>query len=285
MCAEKNPRAHSPQVTLHCVDCIVGMMELPPASVDVVVTSPPYNLGKNYGAGVCDKLDAVKYLVWTKKWIAEVVRVMAPGASLFLNVSGSPKERWIPHDVANIAGIFLQLQNEIHWVKSIALDAEDIGLEHNLPNGLSVGHYKPINSKRFLNDCHEYVFHFTLSGNVGLDRLAIGVPYADKTNTRRWSGGKDLRCRGNVWFLPYPTIQKGRPHPAVFPVKLPERCIKLHGLKPDMVVLDPFSGIGSTALACVRLGVAFIGFELNAEFAEEAQRRISIEQEVQCCHA
>ena len=97
------------------------------------------------------------------------------------------------------------------------------------------GHFKPINSPRFLNDCHEYVFHFTKSGRVELNRLALGVPYQDKSNIARWShtGGKDLRCRGNTWFVPYETIQsreKERPHPATFPVQLAEWCIKLHGV-------------------------------------------------------
>ena len=93
------------------------------------------------------------------------------------------------------------------------------------------GHFKPINSPRFLNDCHEYVFHFTKSGRVELNRLALGVPYQDKSNIARWrhTQGDDLRCRGNTWFVPYETIQrreKERPHPATFPVQLAEWCIK-----------------------------------------------------------
>jgi len=64
---------------------------------------------------------------------------------------------------------------------------------------VSVGHFKPINSKRFLNDCHEFVFHFTKSGKAPVDRLAVGVPYADKSNISRWfhTEGKDKRCSGN----------------------------------------------------------------------------------------
>ena len=80
-----------------------------------------------------------------------------------------------------------------------------------------------------------------------LDKLAIGVSYQDKTNIRRWKSVKqDKRDRGNVWFIPYPTIQQRRSHPAVFPEKLPYQCIKLHGIKNDMVVYDPFMGIGSS---------------------------------------
>ncbi len=124
----------------------------------------------------------------------------------------------------------------------------------------SFGHFKPINSPRFLNDCHEYVFHFTKSGRVELNRLALGVPYQDKSNIARWSHtrGKDLRCRGNTWFVPYETIQsreKERPHPATFPVQLAEWCIKLHGASRVRTMLDPFLGIGNSAVAAQRCGV------------------------------
>ena len=143
------------------------------------------------------------------------------------------------------------------------------------------GHFKPINSPRFLNDCHEYVFHFTKSGRVELNRLALGVPYQDKSNIARWSHtrGKDLRCRGNTWFVPYETIQsreKERPHPATFPVQLAEWCIKLHGASRVRSMLDPFLGIGNSAVAAQRCGVKrFIGFEIDDAYLAEAKRRIA----------
>ena len=144
----------------------------------------------------------------------------------------------------------------------------------------SFGHFKPINSPRFLNDCHEYVFHFTKSGRVELNRLALGVPYQDKSNIARWrhTQGDDLRCRGNTWFVPYETIQsreKERPHPATFPVQLAEWCIKLHGASRVRSMLDPFLGIGNSAVAAQRCGVKkFIGFEIDETYLAEAKRRI-----------
>jgi hypothetical protein len=70
------------------------------------------------------------------------------------------------------------------------------------------GHYKPITSRRFVHDCHEFIFHLTKRGDVLLDRLALGVPYADKSNIARWghTAGRDLHCRGNTWFIPYRTV-------------------------------------------------------------------------------
>jgi len=162
----------------------------------------------------------------------------------------------------------------IHWVKSIAIQKEDVGNYPNIKGDIAVGHYKPIGGNRFLNDCHEYIFHFTKSGEVSLDRLAIGVPYQDKSNIRRWKSVKeDKRCRGNTWFIPYQTIwdsQKQRPHPSTFPIRLPEMCIRLHGLNKAKLVVDPFIGIGSTAISCLRLGKTCIGFEIDETYLKIA---------------
>ncbi|MEM9017321.1 MAG: site-specific DNA-methyltransferase, partial [Verrucomicrobiota bacterium] len=147
---------------------------------------------------------------------------------------------------------------------------------------VSVGHFKPINSKRFLNDCHEFVFHFTLNGKVPIDRLAVGVPYADKSNIARWghTEGNDLRCRGNNWYVPYETIasrERDRPHPATFPIELARKCIALQGGKPkDLTMLDPFLGIGNAAVAAGEQNISlFIGFEIDAIYLKEAEARIA----------
>jgi site-specific DNA-methyltransferase (adenine-specific) len=126
-----------------------------------------------------------------------------------------------------------------------------------------------------LNNCHEYIFHFTKNGDIKLDKHAIGVPYQDKTNIGRWKKAiSDLRSRGNTWFIPYETIQKSRPHPTVFPVKLPEMCLKLHGIKKVSLAMDPFMGIGSTALASKKLKVDFLGFEIDKNYVEIAKKNL-----------
>ena len=180
----------------------------------------------------------------------------------------------LPHEIALQLRELFVLQNTIHWVKSIAIEDRRQQIE-------SHGHFKPIQSKRFLNDCHEYIFHFTIDGEAELDRLALGVPYQDKSNIARWehTAGRDLRCRGNTWFIPYETIQsreKERPHPATFPVQLAEWCIKLHGESRVETMLDPFLGIGNSAVAARRCGVkSFIGFEIDETYLAEATRRAS----------
>ena len=205
-------------------------------------------------------------------------RVLSDEGSFFLNVGSKPSDPWTPLDIAQRMRRHFVMQNVIHWVKSIAISKKDVGKYPNISGDIAVGHYKPIGGKRFLHDNHEYIFHFTKTGKVALDRLGIGVPYQDKSNIGRWrSANQDKRCRGNTWFIPYETIwdrQSQRPHPSTFPVALPEMCIKVHGLSKTSLVLDPFMGIGSTAIACLRLGVPCVGFEIDQKYLEVASTRI-----------
>ena len=285
------------KLDLHRQDCITGMSRLADASIDLVVTSPPYNLGISYGK-YSDRQDRGTYLGWCGEWVEQIRRVLKSKGSFFLNIGAAPSNPMLPHEIVMTLRQFFVLQNTIHWIKSIAIDdhcsrrpAGDAGRSDQSDTGSasrreaatatrSFGHFKPINSPRFLNDCHEYVFHFTKSGRVELNRLALGVPYQDKSNIARWSHtrGKDLRCRGNSWFVPYETIQsreKERPHPATFPVQLAEWCIKLHRVSRVETMLDPFLGIGNSAVGAQRCGVKkFLGFEIDDAYLTEAKRRI-----------
>ena len=261
----------------YLADCIDVFSHLPAASIDVIVTSPPYNLGIRYNR-YQDTLSQGDYLKWTDEWVAAAVRVLRPNGSLFLNVGARPSDPWTPLDVAQTVRSRLRLQNIIHWIKSIAIERDSAGVGAGLTRDLAVGHYKPINSERFLNDCQEFVFHFTPEGATSLDRLALGVAYQDQSNVGRWRAAADgLRCRGNTWFIPYETIQRrdrDRPHPATFPSKLPEQCLRLHGLSRIQLAMDPFTGLGSTAVACARLGVNFVGSDIDETYLQEAVERV-----------
>ena len=181
------------QFAFYLDDCLNVFRELEPRSVDVIVTSPPYNLGIRYNKYE-DSLNQTDYLEWTGTWVAAAARVLKPHGSLFLNVGTRPSDPWTALDVAQAARAHLRLQNIIHWVKSIAIDQESTGAAAGLTRDLAVGHYKPINSDRFLNDCHEFVFHFTPEGDTRLDRLALGVPYQDQSNITRWQSRRRWRA-------------------------------------------------------------------------------------------
>lgn len=274
-------QAESCRLVVHKADCVAGMRrELEAGGVDVVVTSPPYNLGINYGQ-YDDGGPREGYLQWLGDWADAAKAVLAEKGSLFLNVGSAPKDPHVPFDVLGVMRQRFVLQNVFHWIKSIAILEEDIGDYPGIAGDVAVGHYKPINSKRFVHDCHEYIFHLTHDGDVELDRRAIGVPYQDKSNIGRWKGaGEDRRCRGNTWFVPYRTIrsrQRQRPHPATFPVKIPKMCIRLHGLERTGLVLDPFLGIGHTLLACRELGVDGVGFEIDGDYYAQSCRALKRE--------
>ena len=232
--------------------------------MDVVVTSPPYNIGIAYRS-YDDNRPREGYLLWLRDVGVQLLRVMKRDASLFLNVGSTNIDPWLESDVANVFRKLFVLQNHMTWVKSISIGDD------------TVGHFKPITSKRFLNQNHEAIYHFTKTGDVAIDRLAIGVPFKDKSNIERRGHAQDKRCAGNVWYLPYDTVQtkdQKYNHPAGFPLALPSRCIALHGVT-DAMVLDPFLGAGTTLVAADRLGHRGIGMELDPVYAQSAFDRLN----------
>jgi site-specific DNA-methyltransferase (adenine-specific) len=244
-------------------DCENELARMKNGSVDVVVTSPPYNIGVAYKS-YDDRRPRREYLDWLGRIAVEIERVMKEDGSFFLNVGSTNAEPWLAMDVANVFRETFTLQNNFTWVKSISIGDD------------SVGHFKPIAGNRFLNNNHESIFHFTKTGNVRLDRLAVGVPFKDKSNIARWGHDRDKRCAGNVWFIPYKTVRSKAQkfdHPAGFPVELPERCIRLHG-KSTATVLDPFLGAGSTLVAARRLACAGVGIEIDPLYASTAIERL-----------
>ena len=272
------------RIDLNHLDCLEGMSAMKAASIDLVVTSPPYNLGIKYDT-YKDKADRSEFITWCFNWATEVKRVMCDDASFFLNVGASPKNPLLPHQLllalteatADSPPLFT-LQNTFHWVKSISVKTKQ-------GETISAGHFKPINSPRYVNDCHEYVFHLTKTGDIPLERKAAGVPYVYKSNISRWghTGGEDKRCRGNTWFIPYDTIQsraKERPHPATFPVGLVEQCIRIHGKGDKTRLLDPFKGIGTSAIAAHRMGIAsYTGFDIDEGYLSTARERLETERQ------
>lgn len=253
-------------------DCLKIMNnEMAAKSVDVVITSPPYNLKIKYNE-YQDNKSLQEYLEWLDEIFQSIKKVLKDDGSFFFNFNYAVSNPWVVYDVAAVARKHFTIQNEIIWVKSIFLDKTH-------------GHFKPIRSNRFLNHNHERVFHFTKNGDVNIDRLAIGVPYVDKFNFERWKRAnlQDKKCNGNTWFIPYETIhfkiEKGN-HPAIFPIELPKRCIKLHGIKENMNILDPFVGIGTTLVAIQELSEEFniplngMGIDIDSKYIEIAKSRL-----------
>lgn len=291
---------------IHLQDCVGGMLALPAKSVDIVSTSPPYNLGIAYNT-YRDNKPRQEYLSWLDRVFVAVKHCLKDEGHFWLNVGYSNVDPWVGMDVAQVARNHFVLQNNFVWVKSIAI------------NDVTTGHFKPINSDRFANPTWEHLFHFTKTGAVKCDKLAVGVPYMwdcniDNTGRLRGRVAKKLgyknikdfndhasdddkqkfnqelsvkmakqkpkaetRCRGNSWFVPYDTIANRErhrgSHPATFPVALIEQCINFSGIKSGVLV-DPFMGSGTSAVAAVKCGIDYIGFDIDQDYINFAQDRI-----------
>jgi site-specific DNA-methyltransferase (adenine-specific) len=234
-------------------------------SVSAVVTSPPYNLGINYRTYRDVRGDS-EFTTWLETVWKGVHRILKDDGHFFLQVGGTATRPLIPWQILNTAlEAGFVLQNEIIWVKNISVLDE------------SYGQFKPLNSDRFLNHCHEFIFHLTKTGKVPIDKLAVGVKLKWKSNIKRFHHKGSIRCRGNCWFIPYETIyskaQKHH-HPAIFPVALPRMCIQFSGIPQGSLVLDPFVGIGTTLVACEQLGMNGTGFDIDSKYVEISNRRV-----------
>lgn len=268
-CLEGSERPKFPggTVTIWCGDCVKLTECLKPGSVSVVVTSPPLNVGVPYDCYRDDRPEE-EYLEWLATVFQTIKNLLRHDGSFFLNVGSTRHKPWTAMRVAQVAGQFFVLQNEIVWIKAVSVE------------GRSHGHFSPVRGNHYLNPAFESIFHFTKNGDVQLDRLAVGVPFQHPANLLRNRAEENLRCGGDVWYLPHKTVhyQADRGgHPCVFPVELPERCIKLHGVRKDTLVLDPFLGSGSTLVAAARLGVVGIGVDLSPVYCAAAERRVALE--------
>jgi site-specific DNA-methyltransferase (adenine-specific) len=227
---------------IYGMDCIDGMRDIPDRCIDLCVTSPPYKDADGYS----DKLMI--------KCFAEVWRVLHNDSLFFLNFGHLAEDKFRPFRVCELAmWAGFKLNDTITWVKR---------------------QYRPLQGHKRLNNLSEFIFLMYKGKMPDLNRKAIGVPHEDKSNVKRW--GKDWKCASNVWTIGYETIQsrEEKLHNDRFPVELPRRCIKLSGIVPRSVVLDPFMGSFTTAVAAKELGMYYTGFELNDDMWHVGMRRI-----------
>jgi site-specific DNA-methyltransferase (adenine-specific) len=258
-------------------DCLEYMSKMAPASVACVVTSPPYNLGKAYSTYKDNQLTE-EYLADQNKAAKLIARLLSPDGHLFLNVGWSTKFPLRSVQVMLEYSHYLVLQQPICWTKSIALDGSSLPKDlREAVHDRTVGHFTSINSDHFLNNTSELIWHFSPSGRSPIDRLAIGVPYVWADQPARFGHNRELHCRGNSWHIPYRTTQSRADrdfHPSPFPIALAERCLKLAGVKPGHLVLDPFAGTGTTLVAAQQLGLTAIGIEIDPGYCETTRRRL-----------
>ena len=225
------------------------MEELPDNGVHLMVTSPPYNVGKEYD----ENLTLKEYRNFLKTVWSEVKRVLVPGGRACINIANLGRKPYIPlhifiiEDMLNLG--FL-MRGEIIWNKASS----------GSPSTAWGSWLSPKNPT--LRDIHEYILVFSkgMFSRGGLKR---------KTTI---SKEEFLEFTKSVWtFAAEPATKVG--HPAPFPVELPYRLIQLYTFEGE-VVLDPFIGSGQAAIAAVKTKRHYVGYDINDEYVKLAEKRI-----------
>lgn len=246
---EENPISAENLNRLFCKSS-EAMAELPDNSVHLMVTSPPYNVGKEYDQDATLE----EYLEFLGRVWREVYRVLVPGGRACVNVANLGRKPYIPlhafiiQDMLNIG--FL-MRGEIIWNKGNSAS----------PSTAWGSWLSPANPT--LRDVHEYILVFS-KGSFG----------RQKPINRQSTISKEefLAFTKSLWTL-YAKSAKKIGHPAPFPIELPYRLIQLYTFK-DEVILDPFMGSGQTALAALLSTRYFVGYETNEKYIESAENRI-----------
>jgi len=226
------------------------MSELPSNSVHLVVTSPPYNVGKEY-----DKdLDLNEYREFLKRVFREVKRVLVPGGRLCINIANLGRKPYLPlhaYIIQDMLDLGFLMRGEIIWNKAG-------GGSPSTAWGSWLSAKNPT-----LRDQHEYILVFSK------DTFTRQNPFGRKSTISR---EEFLEFTKSVWTFPaVPAKEVG--HPAPFPVELPYRLIQLYTFEGE-VVLDPFMGSGQTAIAALKSKRFYVGYEIVPEYVELAQKRI-----------
>jgi site-specific DNA-methyltransferase (adenine-specific) len=226
------------------------MSELPSNSVHLVVTSPPYNVGKEY-----DKdLDLNEYREFLKRVFREVKRVLVPGGRLCINIANLGRKPYLPlhaYIIQDMLDLGFLMRGEIIWNKAG-------GGSPSTAWGSWLSAKNPT-----LRDQHEYILVFSK------DTFTRQNPFGRKSTISR---EEFLEFTKSVWTFPAVSA-KEIGHPAPFPVELPYRLIQLYTFEGE-VVLDPFMGSGQTAIAALKSKRFYVGYEIVLEYIELAQKRI-----------
>ncbi|MBF0525697.1 MAG: site-specific DNA-methyltransferase [Deltaproteobacteria bacterium] len=227
-----------------------NMDDLPNNSVHLMVTSPPYNAGKEY-----DEDHSLKeYLMFLKRVWTEVRRVLVPGGRACINIANLGRKPYVPlhaYIINDMLELGFLMRGEIIWNK-----ASSAGSSTAWGSWLS-----PANPT--LRDVHEYILVFS-KGTFGRKNLSGGKSTLIKEEF--------LEYTKSIWTFQSESARKIG-HPAPFPVELPYRLAQLYTYDGE-VVLDPFMGSGQTALAAIKTGRHFIGYEIDEAYVDLAQRRI-----------
>ncbi|WP_330203383.1 site-specific DNA-methyltransferase [Cyanobacterium sp. Dongsha4] len=255
---------------IYNADCVTSMIKLPPEMIDLTVTSPPYNIGKEYEK----KMDLSDYLDWCKSWLKEIYRLTTSNGSFWLNLGYQSVE-----NIGKAIPISYFL-----WDKTAFFLIQEI--VWNYGAGVACKNFFSPRNEKFLwyaKDPENYIFNLD-------DVRDPNVKYPNQKKNGKLKVNPKGKNPTDVWQFPKVTSGRNRssnertPHPAQFPIAVIDRIIKASS-NPQDVILDPFLGSGTTAIASINLNRKFIGFEINKTYCDIAVARIKqkLSQPVQTC--
>lgn len=226
------------------------MEDVPENSVHLMVTSPPYNVGKEYDQNyTLEEYRDFLVRVWR-----EVHRVLVPGGRACINIANLGRKPYIPlhaYLIQDVLELGFLMRGEIIWNKASSASSSTAWGSWCSPTNPT------------LRDIHEYILVFC-KGSFRRNKSQ----QASGTITQP----EFLELTKSVWTFPAETARKIG-HPAPFPVELPRRLIELYTFAGD-IILDPFMGSGQTALAALSTGRHYIGYEINPQYVTLAEKRI-----------
>jgi len=241
---------------VYCEDALAGLARVPDGSVDLILTDPPYNLGKDYG-NASDQQSVDDYLAWTEAWVDAALPKLKPNGSLYIFLTW----RYSPE-------IFVMLKKRMTMMNEIIWD-------RRVP---SMG-----GSTRSYSSVHDTVGFFVRRKDYYFDLDAVRIPYDAATKKARsrsiFVGAKWLEVGYNpkdLWSVSRLHREHAErvDHPTQKPLEIIERMVKA-SCPPDGVVMDLFMGSGTTAVAARRCGRHFVGFELNPDYCDIARQRLA----------
>lgn len=246
--------------------CEVEMERIPEGTVHLIATSPPYNVGVEYGNNYNDNMPEAEYYAGVEKWLAQCYRVLCDGGRIAVNmpkvgnVQRSKSEGGLQIYIDKYLALMVKVgfipREIITWVKAKREFDEMSFCGSSTAWG---SHLSPNNPQ-----CRSFSEFILIASKTCADR---GRVEKGDITPAEWN-----RYTRNVWTFPAESERKG--HGAPFPEELPYRLIKLYTWPGD-TVLDPFSGTGTTALAAAKNGRHFIGIEQNPEYVEASLVRIA----------
>jgi len=225
------------------------MDELPDNSVHLMVTSPPYNVSKEYD----DDLNLIEYLILLNTVWEETYRVLVPGGRACINVANLGRKPYIPlhsYIIEGMQELGYLMRGEIIWNKASSASPSTAW-------GSWLSAANPV-----LRDIHEYILIFS--------KDTFSRIKEDRENTI--TKGEFLEWTKSVWTFPAVSAKQVG-HPAPFPEELPYRLIQLYTFKGD-VVLDPFAGSGSTCLSAIKNERDYVGYDIDSDYVKLSEKRI-----------